>query len=476
MRKLLTLLFCLVTCSLQSWSFENHKDSTLFDVSKLRADLTYLKVVLEKAHPSLYRYVSKDSLDQMFDQTSLKLNEPMDALKFWQLTQTIVAKIGCGHTTIIPALQARKGLWEDNYLLLPFYISIQDNRLFIQRYIQSPGKSDYRIKDEILSVNGQDTRLILAQMRSLVSSDGYSNAYRDYKLEMGSFNLNYAGLNKNTSDFKVVLRRKGATWTTTISSRVTTKTYKEIEQNEDRDLIGVSYPTDMNSVAILRIKGFRYGNFLQKNEMIFRELEAKKIETLILDLRNNPGGRSDIAIDLMKYLVGKKFRFIKNTDGVVDFGRFSALFKGNRRPDLSLLEQLPHRPFQRTYDSDKRQDIHKIQFKGKLFLLINEGTYSTSALLASALRSQTDCLLVGTETGGGALGCNGGAVVNVPLPATGQELVLPLMWTYAIGSRPSKPGTGVLPDYEVDWGALMVDSQSQAKSDPLLLKIKGLIN
>ncbi|WP_316811273.1 S41 family peptidase [Pedobacter heparinus] len=474
MIKRLLLVFYFMIAAYEGKSAGLFRDSTLFSAHQLKSDLQYFKILMEKAHPSLYRYVKKDSFNKLFEQASQRITSATDEFDFFQMLQAINSKVGCGHTNLRLSIAAQRKLWARNIPMLPFYISIDSNRLYIQRYIQAPGAAGYRINDEIMSINGLSAREILTKTRSLVGSDAHSNAYKDYRLEKGEFNWLYACIYGNHPEFNFVLKRKGTAISITIKSVVSTKTFKPLKEQEIADSLKLSFPPNLRSTAILKIRHFKDHDFFTDNRLIFKRLEDQKIEHLVIDLRNNPGGRSDMAIDLMKHLIGKTFRFSKQMEAVVDIAKFSALFVANKSPSLAVLKEFPHSWHREESVWSRRQEPYKKQFKGKVFILVNGGTFSSAALLAIALKTQMECLLIGEESGGGSWGCNGGKVLNVNLPETGFQLSLPLMWTYAINDL-TNTGMGVMPDYYVKWDIFKVDNPKFQNADPLLKKVAALI-
>lgn len=463
------LILCLVFCFFISVA--DTRDSLIYSVTSLRSDLNYLKIVLEKSHPSLHRYVSKQSLDSIFEHSIQDINKPMDGVSFWRITQSIIAQIGCGHTSVFPSALAKFN--SDDFRLLPFFVSINQDKIFVQRYIQAPGTSGLRIKDEILSINGEDSRSVLEKLRKLVSADACRNNYRDYRLEIGDFNVLYSLSVSSSPLFELKINRGGKIVTTKMQSVVTFKSFNAEIRRTTPSEPKVSYPTDLPSTAILRIKEFGYKDHERLHKSIFDDLKQKNALNLVIDLRNNSGGRSDIVIDLMKYLVPKSFHFTRKTEGVVDFDTFISLIKSGN-PDSLILSNFPHKRFSREHFGNKAFKPYPDVFNGKVFLLINGGTFSSAALLASSLKDQTNCVVIGEETGGGRVGCNGGFLIDVVLPKTSLRMELPLMWTYATLIE-SDQARGLIPDFYARLEILKVDDHSRPWRDAAMLKVKELI-
>jgi hypothetical protein len=92
-------------------------------------------------------------------------------------------------------------------------------------------------------------------------------------------------------------------------------------------------------------------------------------------------------------------------------------------------------------------------FLGRLAVLIDGGTFSTSADVCAQLRSRTQAVFVGEETGGTAEGNTSGLDAQVVLPNSGLKLKV-MMYGYWNALGPLQPaalqrGRGTLPDVAV---------------------------
>lgn len=126
---------------------------------------------------------------------------------------------------------------------------------------------------------------------------------------------------------------------------------------------------------------------VQKAIAGFRESGAKG---LVLDLRGNPGGFGGMAIPVAAYLVTKETSL-----GTIQFRDF-----GN---NLIAEPSLGVKPF-----------------TGTVVILTDEGSASTSEILAAGLQEAKRAIVVGEGTAGAALGSTiealpGGAVIQIPV-------------------------------------------------------------
>lgn len=138
-----------------------------------------------------------------------------------------------------------------------------------------------------------------------------------------------------------------------------------------------------------------------------------EIKGIVLDMRNNPGGLVDQAINVADMFL---------EDGLVMSMR--------GRDGNDELE----------YKAQKQED----DIKAPLVVLVNAGSASASEIVAGALRDRQRALIVGERTFGK------GSVQNViPLPdGTGLKLTVALYYT---PSGKSIQAEGIVPDFEVLW-------------------------
>jgi hypothetical protein len=405
---IITALSCLFTfTAAKAQSFPN-LDSSLhqFTIDELVSDFTYFRALLEKVHPSLYRYTTKDSMDHYFAGALSKLDHPMNQIQFWQILQgDVIDKIKCGHTIINPSQSYADKYGKIKHPLLPFFIYIKDEHIFVRAYL---GKKDSTINldDEVLAINNETAQELLQELRPLVPGDGYTNSFKNFQLETGRFNAYYWRLHSTENSFTILFKSPDGTTTTKIIQPLIVNATGDssFHQNSDgQDAKGIlspddslhtiSYPSDMPQTAWVKISSFMYSDGLDFDNKLFKELEKNNIQNLVIDLRNNTGGMNSGPIDLLKYLLPKDFYYIKEQYTVVDTSEFKALcyVKSSSSVDpMTVLPMIQHQVYTLNYSSDGLQNPYKHIFKGKVYVLINEGTFSAGSLFATALKEQSN--------------------------------------------------------------------------------------
>lgn len=156
-----------------------------------------------------------------------------------------------------------------------------------------------------------------------------------------------------------------------------------------------------------------------------------KLKGLVLDLRNNPGGLLDSAIQISGSFLGK---------GSPEHPEIIVYTKG----------RLPGSEFTALSESED------ILNKAPMVVLINNGSASASEIVAGALKDNKRALIIGTKSFGK------GSVQTV-LPLDDQRGIKLTTALYYTPSGNSIQARGITPDIVVD----EVEFSQQNKSDPL---------
>ena len=143
---------------------------------------------------------------------------------------------------------------------------------------------------------------------------------------------------------------------------------------------------------------------------------APKSKGIILDLRNNPGGLLDQAVEL--------------TDLFVDEGVIVSQKGRNKSDDIS-------------YSATKKATITNLP----LVVLVNEGSASASEIVSGAMQDFKRGIIVGTKT-------FGKGSVQVVMPITDAEAIKLTIARYYLPSGRTIQAVGVVPDIEVDAGEI----------------------
>lgn len=234
--------------------------------------------------------------------------------------------------------------------------------------------------------------------------------------------------------------------------------YNEITKTNNRDLRFIEKD---NSVALLKIRHFALGKPSRFYKESFAKMKLNKTKTLIIDLRNNPGGSIKDIENLYSYLSDSTFVF---TDPFQVASK-TTLIEKTPYIKSPLLAKIFITPFYAPYtffnihkkedgnyytsnSASKPRSVNKNAFKGKIYVMINGGTFSASSIISSNLKGSKRATFVGEETGGAYNGTVAGIMPTIKLPNSKIKITIGLMVIAPFHKTPIE-GRGILPDIEI---------------------------
>ena len=188
----------------------------------------------------------------------------------------------------------------------------------------------------------------------------------------------------------------------------------------------------VDNVGYLRISNFYTGTTNQYVEAALKQFEQKMVRGLIIDIRNNPGGLLEPAIQVANAFI----------------------------PEGLIVSIQPKNP----------KDVVRHHAKGgykftltPIVILVNEGTASSAEILAGALKDQGRAVLMGAKT-------YGKGSVQTLIPLNNNQSALRLTTAYYITPGGAQiDGQGITPDVTVNFSTNIADK------DPLKTQAIGLI-
>jgi carboxyl-terminal processing protease len=202
------------------------------------------------------------------------------------------------------------------------------------------------------------------------------------------------------TDVRLLIYREG--WDKPREFKITRDTIKVLSVKSKMLDDGIGY------VKLIQFQG----QTAEELEKALKELEAKGIKKLILDMRNNPGGILDTSVDVSGKFLPK--------DSLVVY--LQGRQKTDRKDYLTTSSEPP-----RTYP---------------VVVLVNTGSASASEIVAGALQDSKRALIVGTQTFGK------GSVQTVFPLEDGGGIRLTTAKYYTPSGR-SIQNVGITPDIEV---------------------------
>jgi C-terminal processing protease CtpA/Prc len=216
---------------------------------------------------------------------------------------------------------------------------------------------------------------------------------------------------------------------------------------------------DEGKIAVMKINGF--GGFVDTaRKKSLREFYRESFEamnesgtkSLILDLRDNGGGEDELGKLLLSYLLDEPFKYYD--DLVINARQFTfQKYTDHTEPlPANLLEVQPDGKYRMVkHPNWGMQQPSKPSFHGKVLILINGGSFSTTSEFLSHAHFHKRATFIGEESGGGYYGNTSGPSLRLTLPHSNVQVRVPLMTYYMAVSGYQAKAHGVLPDCPVEY-------------------------
>ncbi|MDX1350087.1 MAG: S41 family peptidase [Putridiphycobacter sp.] len=476
MRKLLAFLIFLLSVALQAQS-DTYQIDRQYSQAELEKDFDIFWESIQEVHPSLYEFIAKDSLNDIVAASRASIQSGGE-LYLYQKISNILSKVGCGHTVCFPSHNWYAAIKKSNSII-SFTVKQIDGELYIWDHVYPDSLSLKGLK--IKSINSVPTEEVINKIIPLIAGDGFSSAFSYYVLQR-SFRSYYAYSQPFASEHTIAYYTDdNEIKTITLPAHQVIKTSPNpakselgFELAESGNKINFYLKNDRKKIALIDIDAFERSKFKRFYKTVFESIAENNITNLIIDLRNNGGGYFPHGNELLTYLIDGDipFKIIRNDKKVKksDYLKMPYFSKLTKR----LFNVIPNK----NNTAGKQETIinyktkKKNFFRGKVYVLINGGSFSMSCYVASNLRQKTKATFIGQETGGGKYGSNAILSYNLTLPHTNLRVILP-HYHCAHQYVDFEKGFGVIPDIETNYTIQNYLNQEDLELSMALSKIEN---
>ena len=211
---------------------------------------------------------------------------------------------------------------------------------------------------------------------------------------------------------------------------------------------------DEGRIGLLKVYGFFSPDEAHPTEKIFdnafKTLAEKKSQALIIDVRDNGGGEDELGRSLLSFLETKPFQYYDHLYVNSIYFKSSSLTGQYEPPLANMLTRLPDGRYEATGHPNwgimQPQAPH---FGGKVYILINGASFSTTCEFLSHIKSERLATLIGEETGGNYYGNTSGIMNLVTLPNTKMRIRVPSVAYWITVDHRYPPTSPITPDIGV---------------------------
>lgn len=442
---------------------KNYNPDKKYSKEALQEDYTLLRNILQKKHPSLYWYTSKDSMDYYFDRGYNSITDSMTELQFgWQILAPLTSNIHCGHTSFSMSKGWEHFIKNKTIPSFPLFLKAWKDTMMV---IGNLNHKNRLIPNGVFisSINGMKNAELINYMFHFLVEDGYSENvnYIRLSVDFPYFHRNIFGLYKKYQvDYtdsngieKKTLIPYYAPEADSVKKQKKERKIRERKRNRQERLQDIRSLQYDSLFALMTVNSFSKGHLKNFFRRSFREMRKNKTKNLVIDIRANGGGDIIKSVFLTKYLRDQSFKVADSAYAISNtlkpYTKFlSAGFLNNIGLFFVTHREKDGRYHFGYWERHRFYPKRKNHFDGNIFVLTNGFTFSASSLFCNAVKGQKNVKLVGEETGGGWYGNSGIMIPNITLPNTKLRVRLPFFKLVQYDHIPVK-GTGVIPDVYV---------------------------
>ncbi|WP_170163971.1 S41 family peptidase [Eilatimonas milleporae] len=434
-------------------------DEWMIQPADIRADFAALYAGLQSGHADLYAHRGRAEYDALYRRMSAAFDRPRTVFDLRVAFQKFVAFGNVAHARIDFPDKAYQAFLDAGGRVFPMYPRIAAGRAYVGE--DHSGHPDIAAGDEILAIDGTPMTDWLDRAAAHISAD---TPYIAHSLLEFSF-PRYLWLELGERPrFSVSLRRDGAG---AVTVSVTARTRAERQAAPASGPPAAAPEPDKRLFTLLEggVAYLRPGPFYNAEtpsapwdnaaftafiDGAFEHFLAAGAQTLVIDLRDNPGGDSSFSDHMLAWVADRPFRFcsaflIRSSDEAAASNR-ARLAAG---PDAAGVSAL----FAEKYAAVPRGDMFAFdiplimprdgaRFTGDVHVLVNRHTYSNAVNVAAIVQDYGFGTVAGEKTTD--MATTYGAMESFTLPVTGIEVGFPK--AHIIRPSGDARADGVTPD------------------------------
>ena len=502
------IVISVVSCA----SVKKHNESVvqLHGVSELKKDVDKIHKQLVKHHPKIYQYISKKEFDHKFDSLKQTITKPINSQQFFEKLAPVIGSVRQGHISVSPPFKkfskvARKVRVKQKPEFNNLDFEEFNDRVYVSNVIDK--KDSLLVGAEVVKIDEEPVYDLVNKFKTYFTSDGYNKTLkkrfvknrfkRFYYLDNGVVDSLSITFKKEDSIFSRSFKRvakssvkKDSTQVIKITKADRKERKKKLKEkfiyNNKYGYIksrkeftrNFKYIGKDSSVAYMKIRGFTMGSYDEFYKECFTIIDSLKTKELIVDLRDNGGGRLREIDDLYSYLTTEDYvmvnpsevnsripyykMFMSNTTSVGTKVLIGILSPYLLAQNLINVKKVDGKLFYRLKQSKVREP-NTLGYKGKVYVIINGNSFSASSIISTKLKATGRAIFVGEETGGAYNGTVAGIFKNYQLPTSKINVRIGLMQVET-PHKITPDGYGVTPDIEI----IPTLEDRQAGNDPEL--------
>lgn len=314
---LIGLLYCIMSI-LHTAAADTKKPQEKLSVAQVKADFEQLYQGLQAGSYDLYVNHPKLAYDQDYQRMLHSIQEPMTSLEVQKLFMRFTALADIAHTRIDFPVDDYRGFMTNDGKTLPLTLTITDTSVVIDDYLGQ--HENIQSGDHLIAVDGTNVRQWLAQLGAYIAADDQFILNSLLGGQVGA----YTWLHDGERD-SYLLRARSAQSGEVYEVRQPTLAYSQQQPVSNAEADASSLPRDYDIIdsAIGYLKpGPFYNVFAESDKEIwdteeyvrfideaYQHFLAEGVDTILIDVRNNPGGTNSFSDPMIAWFADRPFKF-----------------------------------------------------------------------------------------------------------------------------------------------------------------------
>lgn len=378
-----------------------------------RADFSELYRFMEESHFDMFARRSKAEYDREYARISATLNAPQSAHALRVTFQKFLAYGQIAHANIDFPSEAFSAYREAGGKTIPLFPRIDGNTIKVAE--QYGGNADIRPGDDILAIDGIPILTWIARLSQHISADNPYMAGSMIETRFPALFWLEAGPADNVT---LSLTRAGKKFDASLPARTRPDILAAMaKQPKTLELDPMKRVAQMHGeIAYLRpgyflnVDGDAAGlwdnrAFKAYADRAFEDFIAAGATSLLIDLRDNPGGDNSFSDLIVQWFADRPFRFCKSFTIKVSAAAIASNAERLNGPAADSVS----RKLAAAYAAAKRGDKINFdipivspragqRFTGRVYILVNRRSYSNSVQVAAMAQDYKFATILGEET------------------------------------------------------------------------------
>lgn len=392
-----------------------------FSKEDLKEDLSFLFNKLDTTHYNLYHKHSRKEFEDTYHELMNGIQDSMNLFEFYYHVLPLYDMLEDAHSSLIFPFDYTDEYENMGGKFIPLEVEIEKGHIYIK---ENHSTQEIDLYSEIVSINDVSSEKIIEDLEILInnerktSEDKYMARFFDRALfPLYGFDNNYSVTIEYPDGNKSTVELEGVT--------------SEVFQSKSEPFYNYYSIGDSIGVIDLNLCEGR-DQFASFCDSVFTILQTENIPNLIIDVRDNGGGSTFHGDTLFTYLTNKAF----SQYGPVNM-KISPMV--NRETDSIYFEKYDSQ-IENSHNNPKR-------FIGNVYMIINENSFSSAAMMAATFKCYNIGTLIGQETGGIEIFFDEPIVMT--MPKTNLRFLASYQYRWCACGKSTSRGT--IPDHETTW-------------------------